>query len=308
MVTVLTTLLTVGVFADGWSHIRFGADQSVLSVYHLTFNASAVLLTVLIVGVTLLRRRAGLALRAAVPRGHGPTMVGVAMFLVAGAADLAGHALFGFEVGLEALVSPTHLPLFVAWFLIVTAPLRSVEPDGVAPWTVVISSALAVSAVAFATQAFVAIGGIDWALAESRFDQPVIGEVLGVGSVLYQSALLAGVIIWLAKRYSMPAGGWLVLFVVHGALMASLRWSWWQLVPIVAAGLVAEFVVRIDRRPLLTVPAAAVATLWGVYLGTAALADIGGGVGWSGYIATGSVFQGAAVAALLGLVAERVSP
>ena|SRR5919109_193336 len=46
-------------------------------------------------------------------RGHG------------GIADLAWHEVFGVEVALDALVSPSHVPLAAGGLLILTSPLRA---------------------------------------------------------------------------------------------------------------------------------------------------------------------------------------
>src|SRR5206468_5841643 len=60
-----------------------------------------------------------------VPAGYGLGLVGVAMFVAGGVADGRWHTLFGVEVSVAALLSPSHLLLLGGGLLMVTSPVRS---------------------------------------------------------------------------------------------------------------------------------------------------------------------------------------
>ena len=48
------------------------------------------------------------------PAGYGLGMVGVVGFAAGGGGDMVWHMIFGVEVDLEALLSPSHLLLFAS--------------------------------------------------------------------------------------------------------------------------------------------------------------------------------------------------
>jgi len=63
---------------------------------------------------------------------HPLGLLAVLIFGAAGTVDLYGHALFGFESNIEALLSPSHLFLFTGWFLILFAPIRAARARNLA--------------------------------------------------------------------------------------------------------------------------------------------------------------------------------
>jgi hypothetical protein len=73
----------------------------------------------------LRRRRPGEPPGRWVPAGYGLGLLGVGVFLAGGIGDMIWHQIFGIEVGLDALLSPTHLVLLVGGVLMLTTPLRA---------------------------------------------------------------------------------------------------------------------------------------------------------------------------------------
>ena len=59
------------------------------------------------------------------PPGYELSLLGGGIFLAGGVADMVWHTLFGVEVGVDALYSPTHLVLGVGMTLIVSGPFRA---------------------------------------------------------------------------------------------------------------------------------------------------------------------------------------
>lgn len=56
----------------------------------------------------------------------------MSVFGLGGVLDLLWHTAFGVEQGIDALLSPSHLTLFVGGMLLLTAPVRGAwtAPDG----------------------------------------------------------------------------------------------------------------------------------------------------------------------------------
>ena len=73
---------------------------------------SGFLVVATVLAVTIARaHRGGLTWSQAVPRGYEISLVGVAVFAIGGIGDLLWHTLFGIEVDLSTLLSPTHFVL-----------------------------------------------------------------------------------------------------------------------------------------------------------------------------------------------------
>ena len=121
----LSFVLAIGIFIDVWSHSSFGPDQSVLSPYHFLFYSSMATIGGLLIWTHSQNVRQGYAWASALPVGYGFSFFGLMMFAISGGIDLLGHAVFGFETGIEAVMSPTHVFLFIGWFIIAIAPIRA---------------------------------------------------------------------------------------------------------------------------------------------------------------------------------------
>jgi hypothetical protein len=59
------------------------------------------------------------------PAGYGIGALGAVGFFVAGVLDMIWHSIFGVEVSLDIVLSPSHLLLAVSGTLLLTSPLRS---------------------------------------------------------------------------------------------------------------------------------------------------------------------------------------
>jgi TolB protein len=157
---LLSALVVGGVFLDGWAHNHGKVDQSFFTPWHgLLYSAFAIYGLFLL--VTWIRnQRAGYAWRRALPLGYGLALVGAGIFAVGGILDLIWHTLFGIEVDVQALLSPTHLLLATGLFLMITGPLRAGwqrhRDERVLSWTagtpVVLALALVLSLLMFFTQ------------------------------------------------------------------------------------------------------------------------------------------------------------
>jgi len=159
------------------------------------------------------------------PAGYNLSLIGAALFGIAGVIDMIWHLKFGIEVNLAALISPPHLLLMLAGTLIVAGPLRAAwrRPVGKAPWTAVISASLLLSMLTFFNQ----------------FDEPLVDtyaattsaapltiahlQQLGILGIMVQTALLTGVVLYLLSRFTLPFGSITLLVGLNGALLGSLE-------------------------------------------------------------------------------------
>ncbi len=257
MVTFFSTWLVVGVYLDGWAHIR-RLPESFFTPWHGIIYSSFLGVAVALAVAWMRGRARGSSWRRALPPGYGLSLVGVAIFLVAGVADLAWHTMFGIEGSIEALCSPPHLLLAAGGALIATGPLRSAwkasVPSRGAVWRAVLAATLLLSLFTFFTaeaHPFVH----PWAWIKFRphpLDPRALGlpslpsggvgprelaETLGVGSFIIQSATLVGLILLLVRRWAADLPfGWITFIVSLNAVGLSIFHSTPWTIPVAFAG------------------------------------------------------------------------
>jgi hypothetical protein len=165
----------------------------------------------------------------ALPPGYGLSGVGAAIFAASGVGDLLWHWLFGLEVRMEALLSPTHIGLTLGVGLLVSGPWRAAwrRTEGAQPpaWTaagpMVLSLAWLLSTGTFWTmfahplsRPWAAAGnrptGLVWPLVAptpSLLTQDGggfsldIAQMLGIDDVRLHTALLMGVVLPTVRRW-----------------------------------------------------------------------------------------------------------
>jgi hypothetical protein len=124
-VTLGLTLWTVlGLYIDAWAHGQ-SVPESFFSPYHAVFYTGFVATAAWMLRPVLRLPRRGTAWHEQVPCGYDLGLIGIAVFAAGGLGDLAWHARFGIERGIEALMSPPHLGLFVGLILIASSPFRA---------------------------------------------------------------------------------------------------------------------------------------------------------------------------------------
>lgn len=131
---VLAALLIGGSLADAWAHSNLASElETFFTPWHglLYGGFAATAAWTMWLGF---RRRGATPRwwRDGWPAGYALGALGAVGFLAAGVGDMLWHTIFGVEVSLDAVLSPTHLLLAVAGTLLVTSPLRSWWASGTA--------------------------------------------------------------------------------------------------------------------------------------------------------------------------------
>lgn len=289
--------LILGLFVDGWAHNN-GKPESFFTPWHGVFY-SGFAATATWMGWQATRGRA-------VPAGYGLGIAGVAVFALGGIGDLIWHQIFGIEVDLEALFSPSHLVLFAGALLILTSPLRAEwgDPTMAAPslrrfLPALLSATLATATVAFFLMPYspflsgAGSGDVYRFLAEeSGFGSEAshwLAEqirLVGLASVLLTTVVLIGPALLLVRRWVTPFGSLTVLSGAVGLLMSGVDGFrfWPTVVAAAVAGLAGDVLVArlrpsVDRPgPFRALGAIVPAVLWLTYFASLAVVDE---VGWS---------------------------
>lgn len=279
--------MIAGLFVDGWAHVNLPSLETFFTPWHGLLYSGFLAGAVWIVALAWRGRAAGGSWWAALPTGYRSGAVGVLLFGLGGVGDMVWHILFGVEVGVDALLSPTHLVILTGGALMLTAPLRSrwsgpapIGPGLPGDLPVVLSLALVTALAAFFllyTSVFTVPAA---AQAYRRLPESTPGHELaeraattGLAGYLVTTALLVLPLLLATLRGRRPAGT--IVVVVAAVAWGSAVVGGFEVYEVAAAlavtlaAIVAEFVVAgIERmRPGRLVRAAAVgaalpALLW----------------------------------------------
>jgi len=306
--------MVVGLFLDGWAHDN-NEPESFFTPWHGVLYSGFLAATLAALAVAR-RHRPGVGVLETLPRGHGLTLAGLAVFAVGAFGDLAWHETLGVEVGVEALLSPTHLLLLVAGLVALSAPLRAAWQDtGAVPTglreflPVVVSLALLVALAGFfllylspflndaAGARFDRVAGVDHDHPSS--DVFELQQLLGVASILMTTVMLVVPIQLLLRRWAPPRGSLTALVGIVVLLFIGLdEFSQPGLVVAgIAAGAAGDLAVT-KRQPRL----AGVAVTVVMWVGYFALYQLTvGTVAWSAELWTGTIILAGLVAAAISL-------
>ena len=298
------TWLIVGLFVDGWAHNN-GKPESFFTPWHGLLYSGFVATAAWMTWLVARPLRRGASVGAAVPEGYGPGLVGVAVFALGGVADAVWHQIFGIEVGLEALLSPSHLVLFAGAALILSSPLRAAwsTPGTLAPSFAQLLPALLSTTLVTALVAFFSMHFSPWltgAATAGTYDfiplvvpEPDIAawvadevQIVGFASILVTTVILMTPTLVLLRRWSLPFGSLTLLFGAVVVLSSST--GGFEQGPTVAGGLVAGLIADVLGRRLRPSPARpaalrvfASAVPAAVWLTHFALLELAASVGWS---------------------------
>jgi hypothetical protein len=325
-ITILLGLwLMAGLFIDGWAHNSRTLVESFFTPWHAILYSGYAASAAWLCGLVLWQRRAGRVGRAAIPRGYELGLAGAFLFGLGGLGDMLWHITFGIETtSLKALLSPTHLLLFVGILLILTSPLRSAwyapDPVGGRPafrafLPPLLSLTAAFSVISFMGVYYWAILDGSYASGFARLYRPQVGaglgQELGLDGILLTNIVLLAPLLLALRRWLLPFGSITLLFTVNTLLMNALDgFAAREMIPVaLLAGLAADLLIGAlcpgNARPLaLRLFAALVPLLfWCLYFLAGWLVR---GIGWPPEIWTGAIVL--AVLSGLGLSLLTVPP
>jgi hypothetical protein len=126
---LLGSLIILGAAIDGWAHVNIlssvQADGFFTPWHGMLYSAFAATAAWTFF---LAYRRRETSPRWWVdgwPVGYRVGAIGVGVFLLAGLMDMVWHTIFGIEVTIDALLSPSHLLLVTGSVMLLTSPTRS---------------------------------------------------------------------------------------------------------------------------------------------------------------------------------------
>jgi hypothetical protein len=310
-----------GLFLDGWAH-RNNKPETFFTPWHGLLYSGFVASAVWLLKVIRSHQKPGSTFRQAIPVGYGLRALGVGVFGVGAIGDLIWHQVFGIEVDIEALLSPTHLVLLGGGLLMACGPIAStMRREGTNQQPTWSSTGAVVGSVAFmlcVLQFFLMyLSPYDYGKYNDDFvvagqqSRWLANQVLvdGIGSALVFSLVVAIGLNFVIRTVKIPRGAFLLMLLfpaVLQTLLTSFETAHRLLGPALAA-VIAELTwpwLRARRsNAALIIGWVAVLTLitnYGILLGTAIVEQLS----WTVHLWTGLPFLAALFAALVTAVTQ----
>ncbi len=243
LMTVLVCWFIGGLFIDGWAHNHGLVDRTFFTPWHAILYSGYAANAVVLIIVVMRNHARGYGWRASIPSGYELTLLGVPLFAVGGVGDMIWHILFGFEVGIEPLLSPTHLVLALSGILIMSGPLRAALrrdiPRRAQGWATLLPAVLSLLAV-FSVFTFFTSFAHPYVESWTLFAYGNEGKTLGATSVLLQAGIMMGFVLLAIRRWRLPFGALTLLFTANAALMSVFQDSYLLIPTAALAGILAD--------------------------------------------------------------------
>lgn len=325
MTMLLGTWLVLGIFIDGYAH-NHGAVETFFTPWHAVLYSGFTACAAWIIGlIYFIKKRYNLTWREAVPEGYMLGLLGIVIFLAGGLFDMVWHIVFGIEVDLEALLSPSHLALMLGGVLILTSPFRAgwQEAEEQPNWSsflpYLLSLALSIGVVNFFLMYMwmfrynlASPDVIEWYRSNSDylFANRILEdlEVRGLSYILMNTLIFMYPVFLLLKRWKVPFGSFTFLFVFISVLMGVLDGfqQYHDIAISFITGICADLIVYWRRNNLnrqatsRLIAIIAPIVLWGAYFAWMTLSS---GMGWASELWVGSIVQAALLSLGLSILA-----
>ena len=249
--------IVFGLYIDGWAHNHGFVDDSFFTPWHALLYGAVGLAGLALVISHFRNVGQGYRWRRALPAGYSLSLVGFFAFAAGGLFDMLWHETFGFEAGVEALISPAHLYLALTGLLILTGPIRAFwnrQTDG--SWGSLVPVILCftcVTSVFTFFNAYAPVGGDMIILTGPKPEDHNLSDVAGISAFVIQSNVLLASVLFLTRRWRLPFGALAFLFVVNSLLMTWYRiGETGEFILVFSAaitGLLADFLLGGDKPP-----------------------------------------------------------
>jgi len=249
-VAALSLLMVVGITLDFRAHaggLSF-AEEGFFTPEHVFFYSMFLAIAGVLGTATYRQRRAGASWVEAVPAGYRWGVVGVVLFGFGGVGDFLWHGAFGFEDGVEALVSPSHITLATGAALFLGSPLRAAlrRPQEFGGWRilpVLVSTSLVLTMIVLFGSLANPLSQLGYVAAEPVFRT----YALGWNSLVFFPLFFVATGSVLARRFDLPPGTLTATFLVPALASVIVVGTFRFVLPVIVGGLVADGIVQYAR-------------------------------------------------------------
>lgn len=304
----------IGLFLDGWAHSHQKPD-SFFTPWHAVLYTGFTSAALWSLWALWRRRRPERSLIQTAPPGHLATLAGFGLFGVGAVGDLVWHQVFGVEVSVEALLSPTHLLLMTGGAIALSAPLRTMlrSSSTVVSWKEFLPALLSLTLLTAVGAFFLGYlspfgtTAVEFPTATththdlSRLSPAIAAELRenwALGSILVTSIVLVFPALFVRRRWKTARGTFMFLYTF--LLLLEAGTSEFEQWPVIGVGVVVGIVVdaSIQRDlPAWLLGALIPISAWSTYF---LVFELQRGVGWSPELWAGVTLLAGLLGGLIG--------
>ena len=310
--------LMAGVFIDGFAHANLrNTIENFFTPWHAILYSGFTVTALWVVWMAFRRVHQGFTGLAAIPAGYELGLIGAGIFGLGGVGDMIWHTLFGIEVGIDALLSPTHLMLYLGATLLITSPIRAMWHNS--SFTPSFKEFLPTLLAAFGTFSFTTFMNMHlWGLVNVPDSSYAMMYLTGTSGniasrfvdagILFSNAVIMFMALFLLRRWRTPVGTFTFILGLNTlAMFAMFGKSDYlpQVLLAAAAGLIMDamiFTMKPSPTRILELRVFAIiapVAIWGLHFLALALT---GGVGISRELWTGITVMTALCGAALSVL------
>lgn len=261
-ISLLGLWMLAGLFLDGWAHNALRDQiETFFTPWHAVLYSGMLAIGGTITAAYVRNLLRGYHWLRALPRAYLLSLVGFGLFLASGFFDFVWHDAFGFEIDIEALLSPSHLLLATGAVLMNAGPVRSTwarTPSGEqrgwqALGPAVITMLGLASTFTFFTQYSNVFAHAHYLMGSRPFaPNPWVWDTAMISYFVYPAAILMFFILLGARLWRLPMGSMTLLMGGNAGLMFALTEAynghpWGALIAALAGGIAADGLYAVLR-------------------------------------------------------------
>jgi hypothetical protein len=317
LMALLGTVFMGGTYLDGWAHQHGFVDKTFFTPWHGVLYGAYFVNALILVAVLWINHRRGRSWLTALPTGYGLSLLGVPLFIAAGVGDMIWHTLFGFEKGIDPLLSPSHLMLALGAMLMVSGPLRAVwnRSDSQHGWSALLPAVLSLTTILSIFTFFTSFAHI---FVQTRlvtqFPYSGVNGAWGAASILLQTGILMGIILFGIRRWQLPMGSLTLMFMLNAVQLVVFNDTYELLPSALLAGIISDVLLwrlrpSLEKLDVLRLFAFAVPVVYHLCFFIPIIIVLGGSLPWSIHLWMGVTVMSGVVGLLLSfLVAPPAIP
>ncbi|MES2966640.1 MAG: hypothetical protein V4668_02545 [Patescibacteria group bacterium] len=211
---------TAGVFLDGWAHTHLESTlETIFTPWHAVFYSGILATGALVLFELWKNHGKGYNWNRSLPREYIFAFYGLILVFIGGPGDLIWHELFGIEVGIEALLSPTHILLAFGGAMVVSAPLHAIwyRSSKIHKIPAILSFSCLLMTLGFMLQ-FLHPFNFPW-MAQSFLNSNHIninwGGGLGIANIIVFTGIFMGITLASIRHWKFPFGSFATILTLN---------------------------------------------------------------------------------------------
>lgn len=295
--TLLNLWLISGLYIDGWSHEHGKPLTSFFTPWHGIFYAGFFSVALYIVFPTIKNFITTHKFSLVYPSFYFPAILGVFIFSLGGIGDVIWHGIYGFETQIDAILSPTHLALYMGMYLIFISTLNALihqkteDINFKSSFALALSITIVFSFLTFLTQYANPLIS-PFAFNTHQTANNYYGQTIGLVSLFMHTTFLIAPLLFVLSRRKLLIGSLTLIFTVNAVGMSFIHDHRDFILSAILAGVVSDFVMYLTKPSLQNSRGLQIFSILipSIYCGFYFLVgNFTRGIWWTGYLWIGAI-------------------